>query len=117
GQTSQRHQSRSPSSASLETVTLSCSERQEVKRFHVFRHAGFDMKNHTSKKRQHLSTSEIVLAFPEASAGATGEQNVKTFKLYNFLPICNSDFPFVANLDLLLTASRTDIHQDEDWNK
>lgn len=71
---------------------------------------------HNTLQRENLTETEYIFAFP---ISRNQSNNKKKFKVYNYLPIRECGFTFYLNIDLLLTASREEIHQDEahDWNK
>ena len=35
---------------------------------------------------------------------------------FTFLPVCSAGFPFAIHCNMVLTASRQQIHQDSAWN-
>ena len=53
---------------------------------------------------------KITIVFPDS-------QDPKGNFIYNYLPITRTRFPFMVNIDLILTTNRSDIHLEEEWNK
>ena len=62
------------------------------------------------EKREEINERDVSIAFPldENSAGIR--------KIFAYLPVSDTDFPFLINADFILTSSREGIQQDEPWN-
>ncbi|KAK4500371.1 hypothetical protein PRZ48_008560 [Zasmidium cellare] len=75
----------------------------------VFRRVGDKMP--AEGKREGITESEIIMAFPISDAANTHRQT------YNFLPIRDYGLPFLLQADFILTASRQDILERNEWNE
>ncbi len=69
-------------------------------------------------KRQDVSNTEIVLAFPVSETGRpTSIRKESTSDIFAFLPVKKCGFNFIIQADFLLTSDREDILQDSQWNQ
>ncbi|KAH7013105.1 hypothetical protein EDB80DRAFT_607184 [Ilyonectria destructans] len=67
----------------------------------------------TDPRRQGVTTSEVVFAFPINNSDNTA---ISTQKAFAFLPIDDFGFKFLIHADFLLVASREGLNYDSTWN-
>ena len=67
------------------------------------------------EKREGITETEIVLAFPLTSDGSADTS--KEQKIFVYLPVRSYGFKFIIQADFLMPPSREDIHKDKSWNK
>ena len=63
------------------------------------------------EKREGINERDVSIAFP-MDENATGIR-----KIFAYLPVSETDFPFLINADFILTSSREGLQQDEPWNR
>ena len=63
------------------------------------------------EKREGINERDVSIAFP-MDENATGSG-----KIFAYLPVSETDFPFLINADFILTSSREGLQQDEPWNR
>ncbi|KZP08811.1 hypothetical protein FIBSPDRAFT_900968 [Athelia psychrophila] len=64
-------------------------------------------------RRQGVSKSEIVLAFP---VGDAGKPHISPQTVHAFLPLRDYGFTFIIQADFLTSANREDVLHDSPWN-
>ena len=63
------------------------------------------------EKREGINERDVSIVFPmEENATGSG-------KIFAYLPVSETDFPFLINADFILTSSREGIQQDLPWNR
>jgi len=98
------------------TTTNAASHRPvEESRRRFFRTATkYDMSDLHEPKREGITETELVLAFPLSDEGeAAPDLGSST---YAFLPIRAFGFPFCIQADFVLISSREGVHEDLEWN-
>lgn len=63
------------------------------------------------EKREGVNERDVSIAFP------MDENPTDSGKIFAYLPVSDTNFPFLINADFILTSSREDIQQDEPWNR
>ena len=63
------------------------------------------------EKREGINERDVSIAFP------MDENSTGSGKIFAYLPVSDTNFPFLINADFILTSSREDIQQDERWNR
>ncbi|KAL2075234.1 hypothetical protein VTL71DRAFT_177 [Oculimacula yallundae] len=85
-------------------------------------HCDYIIKRHRvlgmpqDKRREGITSSEIVLGFPITSDGRKSHPRRESQQVYAFLPIRDYGFEFLIQADFLLIASREDIDSSAEWN-
>ncbi len=73
-----------------------------------------DMSCIAEPKRENVSTTDLVLAFPLSDEGEAAP--IVSCPTYAFLPIWEFGFNFCIQADFVLVSSREGIHEDLTWN-
>ena len=63
------------------------------------------------EKRERVNERDVSIAFP------MDENPTDSGKIFAYLPVSDTRFPFLINADFILTSSREGIQQDEPWNR
>ena len=63
------------------------------------------------EKREGINERDVSIAFP------MDENPTGSGKIFAYLPVSDTGFPFLINADFILTSSREGIQQDEPWNR
>ena len=63
------------------------------------------------EKREGINERDVSIAFP------MDENPTGSGKIFAYLPVSDTNFPFLINADFILTSSREGIQQDERWNR
>lgn len=63
------------------------------------------------EKREGINERDVSIAFP------LDENATDIRKIFAYLPVSETDFPFLINADFILTSSREGLQQDEPWNR
>ena len=99
----------------LKTSTIAPNGTTNESQLHFFRSsANYDMSFLNEPKREGITETELVLAFPLSAKEEAKPDSVSP--TYAFLPIRDFGFPFCIQADFVLISSREGIHEDLEWN-